>query len=118
VPSSDIILTLLKKYGSPTALEYDVDSWTNLKHKKEIERLCALAYVKEVQIQKKEIHYGMNIDAWWELFNSTGFKGMLMELSDEEYAKVKQEYYEAMFKHADMDGEVKLVADSWFVVAK
>jgi len=117
-PSSDIILALLRKYGSPTALEYDEDSWTNLKHKKDIERLCTLAYVTDMQIQKKEIHYGMSIDAWWELFNNTGYKGMLMELSDEDYENVKREYYEEMFKHADMDGEVELIADSWFVIAK
>ena len=117
-PSSEIILTLLKKYGSPTAKEYDSDVWTNLKHKKDIERLCTLSYVTDMQIVKKEIHYGMDIDAWWELFNNTGYKGMLMELSDEDYAHVKQEYYEAMLKHADTNGEVELVADSWFVVAK
>ena len=29
---------------------------------------------------------------------------------------VKNEYYETMFKHADMDGEVELIADSYFVI--
>lgn len=41
---------------------------------------------------------------------------MLMELSAEDYERVKFEYYESMLKHADMDGEVELIADSYFVV--
>ena len=33
-PSSEILLTLLKKYGSNSAKEYDKDKWENLKHVK------------------------------------------------------------------------------------
>ena len=115
-PSNEILLTLLEKYGSPSAKEYDMDKWENLKTRKDIERLCTLSYVTDMKIHFKEINYGMNIDEWWELLNNTGFKGMLMELSSENYEKLKLEYYEAMFKHADMDGEVQLVADTYFVV--
>lgn len=114
-PSSDILLTLLKKYGSPSAKEYDKDKWENLKHVKDIEHLCMLADVNIAALQTKEIRYGMDVDEWWELFNNTAYKGMLMELSTEEYERVKSEYYEAMFTHADMDGEVELIADTYFV---
>lgn len=117
-PSDEILLPLLEKYGSKTAKEYDMDKWENLRHKKDIERLCILSYVTDMEIQTKEIRYGMSIDEWWELLNNTGYKGMLMELSDEDYNRVKLEYYEAMSKHADMDGEVELIADSYFVVVK
>ena len=41
---------------------------------------------------------------------------MLLELSSENYEYVKSEYYAEMLKHADMDGEVELVADTYFVV--
>jgi hypothetical protein len=58
----------------------------------------------------------MNIDEWWELFNNTGYKGMLMELSLEDYEKVKEEFYEVMTKELDGNGEVELVADSYFVL--
>lgn len=58
----------------------------------------------------------MDVDEWWELFNNTGYKGMLMELNEEDYAHVKDEYYKAMFEHADMDGEVELIADTYYVV--
>ena len=118
-PSNQILLPLLEKYGSPTAIEYDINKWENLRTRKDIERLCTLSYVTDMKIHSKEINYGMNIDEWWELLNNTGYKGMLMELSSENYEKVKSEYYEAMFKHADMDGEVQLVADTYYtVVAK
>jgi len=115
-PSNEILLAILTKYGSQTAKEYDMHKWENLKTRSHIERLCTLSYVTDMKIQAKEIGYGMNIDEWWELVNNTGYKGMLMELSSENYEKVKSEYYEAMLKHADMDGEVQLVADTYFTV--
>ncbi len=116
-PSNEILLTLLRKYGSPTAQAYEMDKWENLKHTQDIEKLCQLAMVKSVEIISQEIRYGMSVDEWWELLNNTGYKGMLMELNDEDYECLKNEYYEAMFKHCDMDGEVGLIADSYFVVA-
>ena len=117
-PSHDILLPLLRKYGSKTAQEYDMNSWKNLKNRKDIERLCTVSFVNDMEIQTKEIRYGMSVDEWWELLNNTGYRGMLLELSTEDYARVKTEYYEAMLKHVDMDGEVELIADSYFVVVK
>jgi len=115
-PSNEILLPLLRKYGAKSAREYDMDRWENLKQVKDLEHLCTLAGVNTPEIQSKSIRYGMSLDEWWELLNNTGYKGMLMELSVEDYERVKNEYYEAMYKHADMDGEVELVADSYYVV--
>jgi ubiquinone/menaquinone biosynthesis C-methylase UbiE len=115
-PSTEILLPLLEKYGSSSAKAYDMNKWENLKHVQDIEHLCKLAGVDDVQINTKEIRYGMSVDEWWELMNNTGYKGMLMELTSEAYEQVKQSYYEAMFNHSDMDGEVELNADSYFVV--
>ena len=117
-PSNEILLPLLRKYGSKSAMEYDMDKWENLKQVKDIEHLCKLAKVNTPEIQSKSIRYGMSLDKWWELLNNTGYKGMLMELNTEDYDRVKNEYYEAMYKYADMDGEVELIADSYFVVVK
>ncbi len=117
-PSNEILLPLLEKYGSPSAKEYDMDKWENLKHPKDIEYLCTLADISDMHIQVKEIRYGMSLGAWWELLNNTGYKGMLMELSDEDYECVKDEYYKVMFSHTDMDGEVELIADTFFTVVK
>jgi len=115
-PSNEILLPLLRNYGSKSAQEYDMDKWENLKQVKDIEHLCELAEVNTPEIQSKTIRYGMSLDEWWELLNNTGYKGMLIELSSGDYERVKNEYYEAMYKHADMDGEVELVADSYFTI--
>lgn len=115
-PSNEILLPLLREYGSSSAKEYDADKWENLKRIEDIERLCKLAGVDTFQITSKEIRYGMSLDEWWELLNNTGYKGMLMELGTKEYEEVKKRYYEEMFKHSDMDGEVELIADSYYVI--
>jgi ubiquinone/menaquinone biosynthesis C-methylase UbiE len=115
-PSSEILLNLLAKYGSSSAKEYDKSKWENLKNIKDIKKLCDLATVNHVNIQSKEIRYDMDVDEWWELFNNTGYKGMLMELSTEDYESVKSEYYEAMFAYADMDGKIELNTDTYFVI--
>jgi trans-aconitate methyltransferase len=115
-PSNEILLELMREHGSATAHEYEMDRWENLKECKDIERLCKLSETQNSDIVSKTIRYDMSLDEWWELLNNTGYKGMLMELSTEDYEKVKQGYYGEMFKHANMDGEVELIADSHFVV--
>jgi ubiquinone/menaquinone biosynthesis C-methylase UbiE len=115
-PSTGILLPLLQQYGSQSAIEYDMHKWENLKRREDIEYLCTLAKVNQPTIETRQIRYGMSVDEWWELLNNTGYKGMLMELSSEDYEKVKKIYYQEMFKHADMDGEVELIADSFFVI--
>lgn len=117
-PSNEILIPLLDKYGSPSAKEYDMHKWENLKQVKDIDRLCQESKVSDFEIRSKEIRYGLSVDEWWELLNNTAYKGMLMELSSENHERVKREYYEAMFRHTDMDGEVELIADSFFVVVK
>ena len=115
-PSNEILLELMREYGSATAHEYEMDRWENLKEVKDIERLCTLSGIDRYDIESKKIRYDMSLDAWWELLNNTGYKGMLMELSDEAYENVKQGYYGEMFKYANMDGEVELIADTYFTV--
>ena len=73
---------------------------------------------EEVVIESKKIRYGMSIDEWWELFNNTGFKGMLMELSSERYELLKKEFYLKMLQEAKINGEIELVADSYFVLVR
>lgn len=114
-PSVGILLPLLEAHGSQAAKAYEADKWENLKQVEDIERLCALAELENFDIETRKIRYGMDIDAWWALMNNTGFKGMLMELSEEDYEAVKEKYYAQMLAHADMDGEIELNADSYFV---
>ncbi len=117
-PTVNIFLSLLRKHGSKTALEYDPISWDKLKRVDDIEYLCKQADINRVEIDIKEIRYDLDLDAWWELLNNTGFKGMLMELSLSEYKSVKREYQKEMLKYADKDIKVELIADSFFVSVK
>lgn len=117
-PSVNTLLPLLEKYGSSSAKEYEGDRWEKLKQIADIERLCKEANVTHFDIRQKKIRYGLSLDEWWELLNNTGFKGMLMELSSENYELVKLEYYEAMREHLDVNGEMELNADTYFVVVK
>ena len=115
-PTVNRLLPLLVKYGSPSAKEYDMNKWENLKHEADIERLCSEANVQNFEIQTKEIRYPLNLDEWWELLNNTGFSGMLMELSIENYEQVKVELFEALVENQDDEGFVELIADSYFAV--
>ena len=117
-PSVTTLLPLLEKYGSSTAKEYEGDTWEKLKQIADIERLCKEADVSNFDIRQKKIRYGLSLDEWWELLNNTGFKGMLMELSSENYEQVKLEYYNAMLEYLDVNGEMELNADTYFVVVK
>jgi len=87
-----------------------------LKQIADIEHLCKEANVSNFDIRQKKIRYGLSLDGWWELLNNTGFKGMLMELSSEDYELLKLEFYEAMLEHVDEKNEIELNADTYFVV--
>ncbi len=114
-PCVDVFLSLLKKYGSSAALKYNPNTWDKLKREKDIKQLCKKAGITKIEIDTKEIRYDMSLDAWWELFNNTGFKGMLMELSFENHNLLKNEYNQKMSKHIDADANVELIADTFFV---
>jgi ubiquinone/menaquinone biosynthesis C-methylase UbiE len=116
-PSSNIILELLKKYGSSSALLYNIEKWENLRYKKDIEYICQKADIKNIDIETKEIRYALSIDQWWELFNNTGYSGMLAELSQEDYTNVKKQFYESISKYAQ-NNSLELIADTYFVSIK
>ena len=116
MPSSDILMNLLKKYGSSIAKEYDKNKWENLKSIKDIEYLCSLTNIKNIDIKSKDIRYDMSIDKWWELFDNTGFKGMLMQLSTEDYNKLKDEFFDEMNVKLKNNENIELNADSYFVM--
>jgi ubiquinone/menaquinone biosynthesis C-methylase UbiE len=117
-PTVNILLPLLKEYGSPSAQEYEVDRWENLKHESDIRRLCLEASVSKFEILEKEIRYELTMDEWWELLNNTGFKGMLMELSSENYERTKRELFQALSMYQDEEGRVEMVADSYFTLVE
>jgi len=115
-PVNDIILTLLKEHGSTSALDYQLDRWENLRKPEDIQQLCTLAHVNNADMTEIEIRYPMDIDQWWELLNNTGFKGMLLELSQQNYQAVQAKFYQLMSDIADNDLCIDLVADSYFCI--
>ena len=115
-PTVNLLLPLLEKYGSTSAKEYEMDKWENLKNRADIERLCREAGIKDFSIEAKKIRYDLTLDEWWELLNNTGFKGMLMELSSEDYERTKNELFEALDEYKNEANKIELIADSWFVV--
>ncbi|HHS99556.1 MAG TPA: methyltransferase domain-containing protein [Thiomicrospira sp.] len=115
-PVNDIILSLLRKHGSTSALDYVPSRWQNLRKPQDIQHLCKLAKVDIVEITKKVIRYPMSINQWWELLNNTGFKGMLLELTPQNYRIVKSSFYEQMTELADKTLSIELNADSHFCI--
>lgn len=117
-PATDILLTALRKHGSTSAIEFQEHRWENLKTPSDIAHLCKQANINNFHIETKEIRYQYSIDAWWELFNNTGYKGMLMELDTKAYTCVKKDFFASMKEHCDVENNVLLIADSYFVVVK
>ena len=120
-PASDILLSLLRKFQSTSALNFDEHSWTNLQQSSHIEKLCQLAHIDLQLLTQKEIRYNYTIDEWWTLFNNTGYKGMLLELSPADDHSVKTLFYQTVRKHGayqKQSDSLELIADSFFAIAK
>jgi ubiquinone/menaquinone biosynthesis C-methylase UbiE len=116
-PSKSILLKLIKSYGIETyEKSNDADKWQELQTYHDIKYLCQKAEITSFEMSTKEIGYPMNLNAWWDLNNDAGFRGMLMQLSHEDYEALKIKYYEEMKKHLDSNNEIKLVTDTHFCV--
>lgn len=114
-PANPIFLKQLRQLGSPSALAYDEHHWKNLKHHKDILYLCELAKAPTPTITTQNIRYPLTLGAWWTLFNNTGFKGMIDELSPSQQQQLKTDFYTLMQPHCDDRHQVELIADSFFV---
>jgi len=115
-PVNDIILTLLREHGSTSALDYQLNRWENLRKPEDVQQLCTLAQVNNADVIEISIRYPMNIDQWWKLLNNTGFKGMLLELSQQNYQAVQSKFYQKMSDIADNNLSIELIADSYFCI--
>ncbi len=116
-PSSPILIGELQSFG--IALEDESQpQWKELTSKEQIDELCALAGLKADSIEVKKIRYPMSIAQWWELKMSTGYRGLINELSQEQFEIVKSNYFEKMALEANGQGEVMLIADTLFTRIK
>ncbi len=88
-PYSKIFLEMLDQ-------NYDIRPPQNLEErlldtKEQIKELSKQVEYKDLAINEVEIRFPMDIDEWWKLLNSTGYKGLLLELG-ENYGKFEKEY--------------------------
>jgi len=112
-PSSPILIKELQAFG--IALEDDNEEiWKQLTNEKEIKTLCEKAGLVPLSIQTLAIRYPLDIAQWWELKMSTGYRGMINELSEQAFDTVKRNYFNKMNEYTDKKGEVMLIADTLY----
>jgi ubiquinone/menaquinone biosynthesis C-methylase UbiE len=90
-PYSKIFLELLEQnynIAPPKRIEK-----RQLTTQDEIETLCAHIEYDSLEIHDIEIVFPMEINEWWELLNSTGYKGLLNQL-ESNYSQFEKEYIE------------------------
>ena len=92
----------------------DEAPWRRLTSKEDIKTLCQKAGVEPSEIMIKEIRYPLDLTQWWELNMSTGYRGMIDKLSEDAFATVKSNYFNLMQEHCNENGEVTLLADSFY----
>lgn len=90
-PYSKIFLELLEQnynIAPPKRIEK-----RQLTTQDEIETLCAHIEYDSLEIHNIEIVFPMEINEWWQLLNSTGYKGLLNQL-ESNYSQFEKEYIE------------------------
>lgn len=113
-PSSKILMELLNSYG----VETPPKSWKNLQTQDDISYLCNQAEIEDFSIETKAIRYGMSLDEWWALNNDAGYRGFLLQLSEDDYESVKKKYFKAMQEHKNDSELVELIADTFYTIVK
>jgi ubiquinone/menaquinone biosynthesis C-methylase UbiE len=82
----------------------------------EIETLCAHIEYDSLEIHDIEIVFPMEIDEWWQLLNSTGYKGLLSQL-ESNYPLFENEYLEHL-QSISKDNCIDFNANSLISVVK
>lgn len=113
-PSSMILMDLLESYG----ITRPAESWKDLQSVEDIDYLCRQAGIETVEVIEKAIRYPLSIEKWWALNNDAGYRGLLMQLTSEDYDKLSEDYFAAMSAEADSDQTVELVADTYYAVIR
>lgn len=118
-PASNILLALLRKYHCASTIKFNENHSSNLLNFADIEALCKQAKVNIEEITTRSICYELSIDDWWQLFNNTGYKGMLMELSYQDYQNLEHDFMQQMRQQSiyqPQSDSLELNADSFYVV--
>jgi len=111
-PYSKIFLTMLEEHYDikpPNSIEKRLLSSEN-----EIRELTSQVKDIDVKIHPIEIRFAMSIDEWWQLLNSTGYKGLLSQLGGN-YKEFELTYKKYLHSLSN-DGSIEFNADSWITV--
>jgi ubiquinone/menaquinone biosynthesis C-methylase UbiE len=87
----------------------------SLQSKEEIQNLTKLSNHKSMQIQDIEIIYTLSIEQWWDLLNTSGYKGLIMQLDDKQIVSLKKEYFKVLETYAK-NNILTINANSYFTV--
>lgn len=112
-PSSPILIKELQAFGIALEDENE-ETWRQLTSEEEIKTLCKKAGLVPSSIQTLAIRYPLDPAQWWELKMSTGYRGMINELSEQAFDTVKKNYFSKMHEYTDEKGEVMLIADTLY----
>ncbi|QOY55469.1 class I SAM-dependent methyltransferase [Candidatus Sulfurimonas marisnigri] len=113
-PSSKILGDLFESFEVKTPQK----SWKTLQTTQEITYLCNQADIKDFDIHEKAIRYPLSLPEWWSLNNDTAHRGILLQLSLDDYESVKEMYFEAMQWHEDESRMVELNADTFYTIIR
>jgi len=86
-----------------------------LNTKEEVYNLAKLSNPSDVKIKDIEIIYDLTIEQWWDLLNSSGYKGMIMKLNPIDLKSFKEEYFKALKKYAKNE-TLTINANSYFCI--
>lgn len=113
-PYSKIFLEMLERdynIAPPKRIEK-----RQLTTKEEIETLCTCIEYDCLEIHDIEIVFPMKINEWWQLLNSTGYKGLLNQL-ESNYSQFEKEYIEHL-QSISKDNCIDFNANSLMSVVK
>ncbi len=105
-PYVDLFLTSLEAYQIQLPeMPYKLQNET------EIEDLCQNAGISSPRMIREDIRYPIDIDGWWRLLNSAGYKGLLSQVPQDQMAEFKRAHLAAVAEHSE-GNKIMLNADS------
>lgn len=111
-PYSKIFLDMLETNYSikpPAKIEK-----IQLKTEDEIKKFTSQTQYKNLNINYVDIRFPMKIDEWWQLLNTTGYKGLINQLEDN-YSKFEDDYISHL-KSISKNDNIDFNADSFITI--
>jgi len=105
----------LQRIENEYQIETPIRSLARLKSVEQMRELSALANPAKIEVEVYPIRYSMNLEEWWALLNSAGYKGLLDKLDAEQLPHFKRDHL-AEVAALVTDGVFELNVDSMYAV--